>query len=67
MKMQCTLEIPRYIKTNFQTFAKKGGKFIQTNITSIEQTTLNEIKIKSESEEYRFEKSVIASGAFSKS
>ena len=55
------------LKQIFRLFIKKGGKFIQTNITSIEQTSLNEIKIKSESEDYKFEKSVIASGAFSKS
>ena len=55
------------LKQIFRLFIKKGGKFIQTNITNIEQTTVNEIKIKSENEEYKFEKSVIASGAFSKS
>ena len=47
-------------------FLSKGGKFIQTNITSIEQSTYDETTIKSENEEYKFEKSVIASGAFSK-
>ena len=47
-------------------FIKKGGKFIQTDIKNLEQTSINETVIRSESEKYKFEKSVIASGAFSK-
>ena len=54
------------LKEIFKLFLKKGGKFIQTNIKSIEQSKFNETLIKSENDEYRFEKSVIASGAFSK-
>ena len=54
------------LKQIFKLFLKKGGKFIQTDIKSIEQTTFNETIIKSENDEYKFEKSVIASGAFSK-
>ena len=55
------------LKQIFKLFLKKGGKFVQTNIKNIEQSKLNETVIRSESnEEFKFEKSVIASGAFSK-
>ena len=54
------------LKEIFKLFLKKGGKFVQTNIESIEQPTINETIIRSEREVYKFEKSVIASGAFSK-
>ena len=54
------------LKAIFKLFLNKGGKFIQENIKEIKQTGENQTIIKSESEEYKFEKSVIASGAFSK-
>jgi len=54
------------LKEIFKLFIKKGGKFIQENIKNIKQINKNETIIKSETKEYRFEKSVIASGAFSK-
>ena len=54
------------LKQIFKLFLEKGGKFVQTNIKSIEQSKNDETIIKSENEEYKFEKSVIASGAFSK-
>ena len=54
------------LKKIFKLFLEKGGKFIQTNIKSIEQSTFDETIIRSENEEFKFEKSVIASGAFSK-
>ena len=54
------------LKNLFKLFLKSGGKFIQTNIKSLSQTEPNQTKIKTENEEYTFEKSVIASGAFSK-
>ena len=54
------------LKEIFKLFLKKGGKFIQENIQSLKQISDNETVIKSENEEYKFEKSVIASGAFSK-
>ena len=54
------------LKEIFKLFLKKGGKFIQENIKSLRQISENETIIKSETEEYKFEKSVIASGAFSK-
>ena len=54
------------LKEIFKLFLKKGGKFIQTNIKNIEQSKINETIIRSENDVYKFEKSVIASGAFSK-
>ena len=54
------------LKKIFKLFLNQGGKFIQTNITSIEQSKKDETIIRSENEEYKFEKSVVASGAFSK-
>ena len=54
------------LKEIFKLFLNKGGKFIQENITEIKQIEENQTIIKSEKEEYKFEKSVIASGAFSK-
>jgi len=54
------------LKEIFKLFIKKGGKFVQENIESTKQISENEIVIKSASKEYKFEKSVIASGAFSK-
>ena len=54
------------LKKIFKLYLKNGGKFIQTNIKSLEQISKNETVIRSENEEYKFEKSVIASGAFSK-
>ena len=55
------------LKEIFKLFIKKGGKFIQTSIRGLEQKSVNQTVIKSENEEYKFEKTVIASGAFSKS
>ena len=54
------------LKKIFKLFLNQGGKFIQTNVTSLKQVNKNETVIKSENEEYKFEKSVVASGAFSK-
>ena len=54
------------LKQIFKLFLNRGGKFIQTNIKSIEQSKTDETIIRSENEEYKFEKSVVASGAFSK-
>ena len=54
------------LKQIFKLFLNLGGKFIQTNIKSIEQSKNDETIIRSENEEYKFEKSVVASGAFSK-
>ena len=46
---------------------ERGGKFIQSNVKTIEQINKNETVIKTENDKYNFEKSVVASGAFSKS
>ena len=54
------------LKEIFKLFLNKGGKFIQENITSLKQISENQTIIKSEKQEYSFEKTVIASGAFSK-
>ena len=54
------------LKEIFKLFLNKGGKFIQENITSLKQINENQTVIKSKTEEYNFEKTVIASGAFSK-
>ena len=45
---------------------QRGGKFIQTNVKNLEQININETAVRSENEEYKFEKAVVASGAFSK-
>ena len=50
----------------FRLFLENGGKFIQSDVKSLSQTSYNETLIKTDNEEYKFEKSVIASGAFSK-
>jgi len=54
------------LKEIFKLFIKKGGKFIQENIKRLKQISEHETIIESETEKYKFEKSVIASGAFSK-
>ena len=54
------------LKQIFKLFLKRGGKFIQTNIKSVEQSKNDETILRSENEQYKFEKSVVASGAFSK-
>ena len=50
----------------FKLFIDKGGKFIQENILSLKQISESQTIIKSANQEYAFEKTVIASGAFSK-
>ena len=47
-------------------YIKRGGKFIKAKVKSLKQTNETETLIKTDTEEYRFEKSVIACGAFSK-
>ena len=54
------------LKQIFRLFLKKGGKFIQENINNLYQNDNNETVLSSERQKYIFEKSVIASGAFSK-
>ena len=54
------------VKKIFELFIKKGGKFVQENVELVKQTNPNETLIKTEKNEFKFEKSVIACGAFSK-
>ena len=54
------------LKKIFKLFIDKGGKFIQEDILSSKQISENQTIIKSANQEYAFEKTVIASGAFSK-
>ncbi len=54
------------LKEIFKLFLERGGKFIQDNIISCKQRDSNTTIITTEKDEYIFEKSVIASGAFSK-
>ena len=54
------------LKKIFKLFIDKGGKFIQENILSLKQISESQTIIKSANQEYAFEKTVIASGAFSK-
>ena len=50
----------------FELFTKRGGKFIKENVQTVKQSSINETIIKTEKKDYKFEKSVIACGAFSK-
>jgi len=54
------------LKEIFKLYLKKGGKFIQENISNLKQINENETAVQSLSKKYNFEKTVIASGAFSK-
>ena len=54
------------ISYNFRLFLKKGGKFIKEDVQSLKQLDENQTLIKTATQEYKFEKSVIACGAFSK-
>ena len=53
-------------KKIFELFLERGGKFIKEDVKSLKQLDENQTIIKTESKEYKFEKSVIACGAFSK-
>ena len=45
------------LKEIFKLFIKKGGKFIQENIKNLKQINENETRVKSDTSEYKFEKS----------
>ena len=47
-------------------FIQKGGKFVNDHVESVKQSTNNETLIKTDKKEYKFQKSVIACGAYSK-
>ena len=54
------------VKKIFKLFIEKGGKFIKANVETVKQSSINETIIKTANKNYKFEKSVIACGAFSK-
>ena len=54
------------LKQIFKLFIDRGGKFIKENVSSLKQINDNETSVTTVSKEYKFEKIVIASGAFSK-
>ncbi len=54
------------VKKIFELFIKKGGKFVKENVKSLKQLNEKETLIQTDEREYKFEKSVIACGAFSK-
>mgnify|MGYP001341451817 FL=1 len=54
------------VKKIFELFLKRGGKFIKENVQTVKQSSINETIIKTANKDYKFEKSVIACGAFSK-
>ncbi len=53
-------------KKLFDLFLKLGGKFKKDEVLSIEQTRFNQTQVKTSSEMFKFEKLVLACGAFSK-
>ena len=50
----------------FELFLKNGGKFKKEEVLNVEQNRYNQTKVKTQSNDYNFEKIVLASGAFSK-
>ena len=54
------------LKNIFQLFKDKGGKFVRSEVKNIKQISQSETEIYSENNTYKFEKSIIACGAFSK-
>ena len=54
------------IKKIFELYIKRGGKFLKENVKSLKQTSSKETSIYTENKEYKFEKTVVACGAFSK-
>ena len=56
----------KIVRKIFELFTKRGGKFIKENVQTVKQSSINETIIKTEKKDYKFEKSVIACGAFSK-
>ena len=54
------------LKKIFKLFLERGGRFIQSNVKALEQVNVDQTVIKTERDTYKFEKTVVASGAFSK-
>ena len=65
MRALCMLGPMEFLK-KYLNYIERGGKFIQTDIKNLEQINNNETAIRTSNEEYKFEKTVVASGAFSK-
>jgi len=53
-------------KKIFSEYLKRGGKFIKQDVKNINQIDKNNVNIRTENKNYKFEKGVIACGAFSK-
>ena len=53
-------------KKILEQFIKRGGKFVKSKVKSLKQISDTETLIKTDTDDYKFEKSVIACGAFSK-
>ncbi len=56
----------RIVEKIFELFIKRGGNFIKENVQTVKQHSNSETIIKTDIKDYKFEKSVIACGAFSK-
>ena len=54
------------LKNIFKLFKDKGGNFVRSEVKNIKQISQSETEIYSENNTYKFEKSIIACGAFSK-
>ena len=54
------------VKKLFELFIQKGGKFVKEEVVAVQQTTSSETLIKTSTQDFRFEKAVVASGAYSK-
>ena len=54
------------VKKIFELYLKKGGKFVKENVKSVKQISNKETLIKTDKQDYSFEKTVVACGAFSK-
>jgi D-amino-acid dehydrogenase len=54
------------LKKIFELYKNLGGKFIKSEVKNIEQVSIKETEILTENNKYKFEKTVLASGAFSK-
>ena len=53
-------------KKLFELFLKSGGQFKKEEVINVEQTRYNQTQVKTNSEKFKFEKIVLACGAFSK-
>jgi D-amino-acid dehydrogenase len=54
------------LKKIFELYLEKGGKFVKGNVLELKQISENQTFIQTETEKYKFEKTVIATGAYSK-